>query len=58
MQTRKPKDRLIKASLEYEPTPDGEERLCKIFELLLSERGKISREKEIKWKKVKIPLMN
>lgn len=58
MRRRKPKAKPLKVSLEYELTPDGEERLSKIFELLLSERGKISGEKEIKWKKVKIPLMN
>ena len=36
---RKPKDKPLKASLEYEPTSDGEERLNKVFELLLSEES-------------------
>jgi len=38
MQRKKPKDKPIKVTLEYEPTPDGEERLNKIFELLLSKQ--------------------
>ena len=38
MGRKKPKDKPIKVSLEYESTLDGEERLNKIFEILLSEQ--------------------
>lgn len=55
---RKLEDKPLKVYIEYEPASDGEGRLNKIFELLLSERGKYQRKKEIKWKKVKIPSMN
>lgn len=37
---KKPKDKELKATLEYEPSSDGEERLSKIFEFLLSEPSK------------------
>lgn len=40
MQIREPKDKPIKVTLKYEPTPDSEERLSEIFELLLSEQSK------------------
>ncbi len=38
MQRKKPKAKPLKASLEYEPTPDGEERLSRIFEFLLPDK--------------------
>jgi hypothetical protein len=40
MRRKKPKDKPIKVTLEYEPTPDGEERLKRIAELLLSKEEK------------------
>lgn len=36
MQRKKPKNKPLEASLEYEPTADSEERFSKVFELLLS----------------------
>jgi hypothetical protein len=39
MKRRKPKDKPLKVALEYEPTPDGEERLKRIAELLLSKQN-------------------
>lgn len=40
MQKKEPKDKPLKVSLEYEPTLDNEERLSKIFELLLSKENR------------------
>ncbi len=39
------KDKPLKVSYEYEPTPDSEERLIKIFEFLLSKNGKFQTKK-------------
>lgn len=37
MKKNNSKDKPIKVTYEYEPTPDAEERLNKIFEFLLSD---------------------
>lgn len=39
MKKKKRKDNPLKVFYEYEPTPDGEEKLIKIFEFLLSEEN-------------------
>jgi len=43
MRRKKTKYKPLKVTLEYEPTPDGEERLSKVFEFLLSEPSKCQR---------------
>ena len=36
MKKKKQKDKPLKVAMEYEPAPDSEERLSKIYELLFS----------------------
>lgn len=52
MQRRKPKDKPLKVTLEYEPTPDGEERLNRIFELLLSKQAESQKNNIKRFKKI------